>query len=217
VFLHPGFPRFMFASPNFEFERAAHSKGFDHVCGVDEAGRGPLAGPVVAAAVVLDPDSIPPGLNDSKALTEARREALFDEILATAHIAIASSGATTIDAMNIRAASLNAMSRAVGALQPTPQLALIDGNAIPSHLPCKAQAIVKGDAKSLSIAAASIIAKVTRDRMMVRAERLFPGYGFARGKGYPTAAHRTILANNGPCPLHRKSFAPVREAMKAGQ
>lgn len=205
------------AKPTFELENQAHDRGLFRVCGVDEAGRGPLAGPVVAAAVVLNAQTIPPGLNDSKALIESRRETLFEEIVANAFVAIATSGAATVDSMNIRAASLDAMSRAVAALQPTPQLALIDGDALPPDLPCDAQAIIKGDARSLSIAAASIIAKVTRDRMMVRAERLFPGYGFAKGKGYPTAAHREVLAERGPCPLHRISFAPVREALKNNQ
>lgn len=199
--------------PDFTLETLALSGGCTSICGVDEAGRGPLAGPVVAAAVVLDPQSIPNGLNDSKALTEKTRSELFDAILASSHVAFCSIAADCIDAMNIRAASLHAMSQAVSALPECPGHSLIDGNALPRDMPCPAEAIVKGDARSLSIAAASIVAKVIRDRIMVSADSFWPNYGFAGHKGYPTAAHRDALMRFGPCPIHRKSFSPVRNAM----
>ncbi|MEM1040657.1 MAG: ribonuclease HII [Pseudomonadota bacterium] len=201
-------------TPTFEFETDAHRSGYQSVCGVDEAGRGPLAGPVVAAAVILDPHAIPDGLNDSKALTERKRDHLFELIMVHATVSVATSGAALIDHMNIRAASLDAMRRAILALETPADWALIDGNAYPPQLPCQATLIVKGDSKSLSIAAASIVAKVARDRMMVRAERLYPGYGFAKSKGYPTKAHRDQLAVIGPCALHRRTYAPVQEALK---
>ncbi|EFL88829.1 ribonuclease HII [Ahrensia sp. R2A130] len=201
--------------PDFTLETLALSKGIKNVCGVDEAGRGPLAGPVIAAAVILDPDNIPSGLNDSKALTEKRRSELFDAILATSQVAFATVAAGRIDAMNIRAASLYAMEQSVRALPVCANHALIDGNALPPNMPCSAEAIVKGDARSLSIAAASIIAKVMRDRIMVRADTLWPQYGFSGHKGYPTAAHRDALARLGPCQIHRMSFRPVRNALVA--
>ncbi|MEN0088707.1 MAG: ribonuclease HII [Pseudomonadota bacterium] len=200
-------------TPTFDFEADAHSTGFHTVCGVDEAGRGPLAGPVVAAAVVLDTEAIPDGLDDSKALSERKRDDLFELIMIHATVSVATSGAALVDQMNIRAASLDAMRRAIVALETPPDLALIDGNACPPELPCQATPIVKGDSRSLSIAAASIVAKVTRDRMMVRAERLYPGYGFAKSKGYPTKAHREQLALAGPCTLHRRTYAPVKAAL----
>jgi len=199
--------------PDFTLEKLVLSQGVETVCGVDEAGRGPLAGPVVAAAVMLDPDNIPSGLNDSKALNEKRRNELFDMILVTSQVAFASVAADRIDAMNIRAASLYAMEQAVRALPVPAQHALIDGNALPPNMPCGAEAIVKGDARSLSIAAASIIAKVMRDRIMVQADEVWPEYGFAGHKGYPTAAHRDALLRIGPCPIHRMSFRPVRNAV----
>jgi len=215
VFLHSDFPRFMKLMPTFDFEAAAHRSGFRTVCGVDEAGRGPLAGPVVAAALILDALAIPDGLNDSKALTERKREDLFELIMVHATVSVATSGAALIDGMNIRAASLDAMRRAILSLETPPDLALIDGNACPPELPCQATPIVKGDSKSLSIAAASIVAKVTRDRMMIRAERLYPGYGFAKSKGYPTKTHREQLALVGPCALHRNTYAPVQAALRS--
>jgi ribonuclease HII len=205
--------------PDFETERAILSRDVSLVCGVDEAGRGPLAGPVTAAAVILNPDAIPDGLNDSKKLNEARREALFDEILAKTTVSFAHVSAATIDRINIREASLLAMKMAVDGL-PVPAEALaaghalIDGNAIPAKLPCAATALVKGDARSLSIAAASIVAKVMRDRLMVRMEQIYPGYGLGGHKGYPTKAHREAVMQLGPSPLHRRSFAPVRAALE---
>ena len=179
------------------------------VCGVDEAGRGPLAGPVVAAAVILDPKTIPAGLNDSKKLSHLRREALLEELKQCAQIGIGIAEPHEIDRINILAATLAAMRRAVDALPGLPNVALIDGNRDPGLL-CQTQTIVKGDAKSLSIAAASIVAKVTRDNIMAEADVRFPGYGLAGHKGYPTAAHRTAIADIGPCAIHRFSFGPVR-------
>ena len=200
--------------PDFETETALARRGVTHICGVDEAGRGPLAGPVTAAAVILDGASIPDGLNDSKKLKEKQREELFDEILACATVSVAHVGAATIDNINIREASLLAMRRAVEGLPLTAGHALIDGNAIPNGLPCPASALVKGDARSLSIAAASIIAKVMRDRLMIRADATHPGYGLAGHKGYPTKSHRECVARLGPSPIHRLSFAPVAAAVE---
>ena len=194
-------------TPDFSFERQCCGP----VCGVDEAGRGPLAGPVVAAAVILAPARIPEGLNDSKALSHTKRELLLNAILKTAQIGIGIAEPEEIDRINILQASLIAMRRAVLALPTLPDMALIDGNKLP-ELPCKAEAIVKGDSRSLSIAAASIVAKVTRDRLMVEAESRYPGYGLAGHKGYPTKAHIAALQLLGPSPIHRLSFKPVKIA-----
>lgn len=202
------------SGPDFEAEMALHNRGLVHVCGVDEAGRGPLAGPVTAAAVILDPNNIPADLNDSKKLNEAKREALFEVILASSRVSFAHVGAATIDRLNIREASLLAMKMSVDGLPIPASHALIDGNAIPNGLPCPASALVKGDARSLSIAAASIVAKVMRDRLMLRMEALYPGYGLGGHKGYPTKAHRDAVMQLGPCPIHRKSFAPVAAAIQ---
>ena len=196
--------------PDFSMETAARGKGLWPVAGTDEAGRGPLAGPVVAAAVVLDPDNIPPGLHDSKQLSAAKREALFTLILERAFVSVASSSARRIDAIDIRKASLDAMRRAVAGLEMAPKLVLTDGRDVPPGLACEGRAVVKGDARSLSIAAASIVAKVTRDRMMARAENTFPGYGFAVHAGYATEVHRRAIAAIGPCRLHRMTFRPLR-------
>lgn len=179
------------------------------VCGVDEAGRGPLAGPVSAAAVVLNPDDIPEGLNDSKVLSAARREALFDDIHARAEVSLAWASVEEIDRLNIRAASLLAMRRAVEGLARLPDAALIDGNACPEGLPCRGVTLVRGDALSLSVAAASIIAKVARDRVMAALAAEFPGYGWEVNAGYPTATHRAALLDLGVSPHHRRSFRPV--------
>lgn len=182
------------------------------VAGVDEAGRGPLAGPVTAAAVMLDPERPIAGLADSKRLTAARREALETEIQASALAwAVASASPEEIDALNILQASLLAMRRAVVGLGRVPDLALVDGNRCPM-LECPVQAIVGGDGKVASIAAASILAKVARDREMVRLDALFPGYGLAMHKGYPTAEHLAALRAMGPCAIHRRSCRPVRAA-----
>ena len=192
--------------PDLSFELAsAHTI----ICGIDEAGRGPWAGPVCAAAVVLDQRNIPEGLNDSKKLTEAKRELLFPEIMRAADVGVGLVSAAEIDEINILQATYLAMSRAVAALKSKPTLALIDGNRAPK-LFCATQTIIGGDAKSLSIAAASIIAKVTRDRLMCELDKIYPTYGFARHKGYGTAAHAAALAKYGPCTEHRKSFAPIR-------
>lgn len=196
--------------PDFSFELAGRRDGLWPVAGTDEAGRGPLAGPVVAAAVILDPDNIPEGLNDSKQLSIARREELFDIILACATVSIASSGPGRIDDTDIRKASLDAMRRAVLGLSSRPALVLADGRDVPPGLPCQGKAVVKGDARSVSIAAASIVAKVARDRMMARAGLVFPAYGFAVHAGYATRRHRTAIDDHGPCPLHRMSFRPLR-------
>lgn len=201
-------------SPDYSTEEHLIKLGFNAICGVDEAGRGPLAGPVVAAAVILDPQAIPAGLNDSKKLSEKVRVALFEDILNSSHVSIASVGARAIDRINIREASLNAMSLAIRGLSTMADHALIDGNALPEGLPCEASALIKGDARSVSIAAASIVAKVTRDAMMVAASNQFPEYGFENHKGYGTKVHMEELNRIGPCPLHRMTFAPVAAAQK---
>jgi len=182
----------------------------DAVAGVDEAGRGPLAGPVVAAAVVLDAAGGWDGLNDSKLMSADSREALFARVLERARaFRWAVAGPRAIDRMNIRRASLTAMARAVTGLVVRPGLVLVDGaDAIPG-LPLPQRAVVDGDARLLSIAAASVLAKVVRDRIMTRLDRVWPGYGFARHKGYGTPEHLEALDRLGPCPLHRYSFGPV--------
>jgi len=197
--------------PDYTLERAVTGK----VCGVDEVGRGPGAGPVVAAAVILDPANIPPGLDDSKKLSQKRREQLYSVLVRDARFGLGMAEPEEIDRLNILHASMTAMGRAVAALPMVPGHALIDGNRLPKDLPCTATAIIKGDGKSVSIAAASIIAKVVRDRLMVRADALYPGYGFAAHKGYLTKVHKAALAAQGPCPIHRFSFAPVLAAKRA--
>jgi len=197
--------------PDFSLELLARKAGHWPVAGTDEAGRGPLAGPVVAAAVILDPDNIPDGLNDSKQLTANQREMLFEAIMATADVSIAASGPRHIDERNILRASLDAMRRAVAGLAVAPSYVLADGRDVPQGLSCPGKAVIKGDARSVSIAAASIIAKVTRDRMMTRAHLVFPGYGFANHVGYGTAQHRAGIEKHGPCTLHRMSFRPLRK------
>lgn len=199
-------------SPDPELERR-HAAAFNGaLCGVDEAGRGPWAGPVVTAAVVLDYDNLPDGLNDSKKLTEAKREELFDQIVARAHVCTASASPATIDTLNIRAATRSAMVRAVNGLALVPDYVLVDGRDVPRGLQQQGQALVKGDGRCLCIAAASIVAKVTRDRMMVRLEGHVPGYGFAQHKGYGVPQHQAALAELGPSDHHRMSFKPVRFA-----
>jgi ribonuclease HII len=193
--------------PDFTIELEAMRQGTRGICGIDEAGRGPWAGPVVAAAVVLDPDCIPHGLNDSKKLTEAEREALFHPIMASARVGIGIAEVDRIDRDNILAATLWAMAEALRQIDGV-ALALVDGNRAP-ELPCRVETIIEGDGKSLSIAAASIIAKVTRDRIMVGHDATWPQYGFARHKGYGTVLHQEALMRHGPSPLHRRSFAPV--------
>ena len=183
------------------------------VAGVDEVGRGPLAGPVTAAAVILNPDNLPDGLADSKTLSHGRREALFAAIMACADVCVAHASVQEIDDLNILRASHLAMQRALAGLPRAPDHALIDGNLIPKGLTIPATAIVKGDAKSLSIAAASIIAKVTRDRLMVDLAQQFPAYGWAENAGYPTKAHLAALQKFGVTPWHRRSFKPVHNIL----
>lgn len=181
------------------------------VAGVDEAGRGPLAGPVAAAAVILDPAKLPKGLADSKVLTCEEREELYDIILARAlAVSVAFSPAGEIDRINIRQATLTAMCRALHALPIRASHALVDGNDLPQKFHCPGETIIKGDATSMSIAAASIVAKVTRDRLMRRMHAAYPQYGFAAHMGYATRAHRDAITAHGQCAIHRASFAPFR-------
>ena len=201
------------SKPDFLFELAARANGACFVVGVDEAGRGPLAGPVTAAAVRLHPDRIPPGLNDSKQMTAARRNQLFALILASADVGIGHASVEEIDQINILRASHLAMCRAIAALPAVPDHVLIDGNMIPQGLACRAEAIVGGDARCLSIAAASIIAKVTRDRIMVDLAQQHPGYGWDRNAGYPTREHVAALQNLGVTAAHRRSFKPVHNIL----
>ncbi len=185
------------------------------VCGVDEVGRGPLAGAVVAAAVILDPASPIDGLADSKKLSEKRREALFVEIQEKAvSWALGRAEVEEIDDINILQASLLAMRRAVEGLHVAPNHALIDGNRVPQQLPCTADAIVGGDDSEPCIAAASIVAKVTRDREMVELDLLYPQYGLAKHKGYPTQLHLEALREHGVTPVHRRSFGPIRKLLE---
>jgi ribonuclease HII len=197
--------------PDFTRETDLHAQGFACIAGVDEVGRGPLAGPVTAAAVILDPLRIPAGLNDSKKLTAARRAALAAEIHATARVCIAHATVAEIDDLNILRASHLAMIRAIAGL--TPDHALIDGNLLPRGLMCPATAIVKGDALSLSIAAASIVAKCCRDAIMVDLAQQHPGYGWETNMGYPAPVHLKALLNLGVTPHHRRSFAPVHNML----
>ena len=192
--------------PNFEYENKHYDEGYVAVCGCDEAGRGPLCGPVVAAAVILPRGVIIEGLNDSKKLTEKKREKLYDIIINTAvAYAIAEATPEEIDQINILNASMLAMRRAVEKLQVKADFALIDGNCS-RNFPIPTETIVKGDSKSYSIAAASILAKVTRDRGCIELDKQYPEYGIAGHKGYPTKAHMDAVRQYGPAPIHRKSF-----------
>ena len=198
--------------PNWDWEHRAREEGWEWIAGVDEAGRGPLAGPVVAAAVVLPSSVEVEGIRDSKCLEEPLREECYGRILEVAICwSVAAVEAEEIDRLNILRATHLAMARALEGLSPTPHGALVDGLPVPG-LPCAHQAIVGGDARCVSIAAASILAKVTRDRLMRELDARYPGYGFARHKGYGTPAHRRALRELGPCPCHRRSFRPVRDA-----
>ena len=205
-------------SDRLSFERELWQQGLVHVAGVDEAGRGPLAGPVTAAAVTFPNrwresglDERLRDLNDSKQLTEAQRENFFSILTSHAEIcfAICSVDAETIDRINILQATHRAMNEALAKLNPPPQHALVDGRPVKT-MRVPQTALVKGDARSYSIAAASVLAKVTRDRMMLEFDRQFPGYGFAEHKGYGTPQHLAAIARLGPCPIHRKSFAPMK-------
>ena len=199
--------------PDFVEEDICVGQGARIVVGVDEAGRGPLAGPVVAAAVVLDRGRVPVGLDDSKKLGKRARDRLFDEIEAVAEVSVGIADVTEIDDLNILYASHLAMERAVAGLSEEPCHALIDGNMVPKALACPATALVKGDGRSLSIAAASIIAKVTRDRIMVDLAQQYPGYGWEKNAGYPTKAHVAALSTLGVTPYHRRSFKPVHNML----
>jgi len=209
--------------PDFSFEDAARREGFGLIAGIDEAGRGPWAGPVIAAAVVLDRARLDPelraSLDDSKKLLPARRSELFGRIeacaaIGVAHVGIGRAEVEEIDRLNILRATLLAMRRALDALPVRPDVALVDGNRAP-ELPCPARCIVGGDACSLSIAAASIVAKVTRDAEMAALARAHPGYGWERNAGYGTAEHRAALASLGPSPAHRRSFRPIAALLGA--
>lgn len=199
--------------PDYLLELAAQARGLLRVAGVDEVGRGPLCGPVTAAAVVLDPARIPKGLNDSKKLTAARRGALAAEIMASADWCVAHASVEEIDRLNILRASHLAMARAVAGLRQCPDHLLIDGNQLPRDVQISAEAVVKGDARSVSIAAASILAKVARDAVMVDLAQQHPGYGWDRNAGYPTRDHLEALLNLGVTPHHRRSFKPVHNIL----
>ena len=192
--------------PTFDYENEKYAEGYSSVCGCDEAGRGPLCGPVVAAAVILPKDTIIEGLDDSKKLTEKKREKLFDEILDCAlAYAIKTASVEEIDKYNIRNATYIAMNRAIEALSVTPDYVIVDGDCIKEcHYPH--ECVVKGDAKSLSIAAASVLAKVARDRHMIEMAKKYPEYGFEKHKGYGTAAHIAAIKEFGACEIHRKTF-----------
>ncbi len=205
----------MAVKATFDVEESEIKLGRAPVAGIDEAGRGPWAGPVVAAAVILDPRAIPEGVADSKALDHAMRESLYARIVATSVVGVGIADVDRIDRDNILNATLWAMSEAVAALAVRPRLALVDGNRMP-HLPCEARTLIKGDALCLSIAAASIVAKVTRDRLMVGLAASWPAYGFDRHKGYGTPEHRSALERHGATPLHRRSFRPVQLALGLG-
>jgi ribonuclease HII len=203
--------------PDFHRESSLLARGTRPVAGVDEAGRGPLAGPVVAAAVILDPGRIPPGLDDSKKLKAAARESLAAMLAEIAQIGVGLASVEEIDRFDILRASHLAMRRAVAALPEPPGHVLVDGNLIPRDFGCPAAAVIGGDALCLSIAAASIVAKVTRDRIMVDLAQQHPGYGWERNKGYPTKSHKAAMIRLGVTPHHRRSFAPVHNILYQAQ
>ena len=202
------------SKPTLKFERAAIKRGAKFVCGVDEVGRGPLAGPVVVSAVILNHRQVPEGLNDSKVLTAAQREALYEKIMATAIVSIAVAPPAIIAELNILQASLWAMRKAVLGLQVKADHILIDGNKLPKDLPCPGEAIVGGDGRSVSIAAASIVAKVTRDRMCLIMDCEEPQFGFSSHKGYAAPQHLEALTTHGPGRHHRMDFAPCIQAQR---
>ena len=204
-------------TPDYSLETLLHEQGYVRIAGVDEVGRGPLAGPVTAAAVVLDADNIPLGLNDSKKLTAKVREALSLELHQQAEICIAHATVDEIDDINILRASHLAMERAVAGLNPPPDYLLIDGNLLPRGLTIPAQAVVKGDGRSVSIAAASIVAKICRDHLMVDLAQQHPGYGWETNAGYPSPAHKKALQILGVTPHHRRSFKPVHNMLYQGK
>ncbi|WP_136683367.1 ribonuclease HII [Falsirhodobacter xinxiangensis] len=202
--------------PDLSFETTARLQGFLRIVGVDEVGRGPLAGPVTAAAVWLNENRIPEGLNDSKKLTATRRMDLYQELLEVADVSVAHASVEEIDSINILRASHLAMVRAVQGLRESPDHVLIDGNMICAGLSCEAVAIIGGDARSLSIAAASIVAKVVRDALMVDLAGQHPGYGWETNAGYPTPRHQAALLDLGVTPHHRRSFKPVHNILYQG-
>ena len=193
--------------PDYEYEKAAVSSGFNVICGVDEAGRGPLAGPVCAAAVILPEDTVIEGLDASKKLSEKKRERLYDEITekATAYC-VAYGTLEEIDSVNILEATFIAMNRAIDGLKVKPDFAIIDGNRVPKGIKIPCATLVKGDSKSMSVAAASELAKVTRDRLMLTYDEKYPQYNFKKHKGYGTKEHTELLKQYGPSPIHRLSF-----------
>jgi ribonuclease HII len=202
-------------TPTFKVEKRLLAAGYSKIAGIDEAGRGPLAGPVVAAAVILNPEDIIEGLNDSKALSEKKREVLYDEIKAraiAAEFSIVSHD--IINSTNILSATLTAMANAVRQINPIPDFLLIDGNQPLKSLSIIQDAIIDGDKYCVSISAASIIAKVTRDRLMKELDKKYPGYGFAQHKGYGTKQHKEAIRNLGPCDIHRVKFGGVKEYVK---
>ncbi len=201
--------------PDFALERAAGGP----VAGIDEAGRGPWAGPVVAAAVILDPATLPrflaAGLDDSKTLSPARRRELYRGLMECAEIGIGAASVREIEERNILGATLTAMGRALAALPRRPSAALVDGNRAPD-VPCRVETVVRGDSRSMSIAAASIVAKVTRDGIMARLSARYPGFAWERNAGYGTAEHRRALERHGPTPHHRRCFSPIRAMLDGG-
>ena len=199
--------------PDLDFENRARQAGYRRIAGVDEAGRGPLAGPVVAAAVILDPEHIPEGLNDSKLLSARKRAEVLDHIVAGTEVGVGLASVAEIDELNILRASHLAMCRAIEALRTRPDHVLIDGNLVPRDLTLPATAVVKGDSLSLSIAAASIVAKTRRDAIMWDLAQQYPGYGWERNQGYPTKCHKEALRNLGVTPHHRRSFKPVHNIL----
>ncbi|MGN0492488.1 MAG: ribonuclease HII [Acutalibacteraceae bacterium] len=193
--------------PDYEYEKAAVSSGFNIICGVDEAGRGPLAGPVCAAAVILPPDAVIEGLDDSKKLSEKKRERLYSEITEKAiAYSVAYGTLEEIESVNILEATFLAMNRAIEGLSVKPDFALIDGNRVPKNIKIPCATVVKGDSKSMSVAAASVLAKVTRDRLMLTYDEKYPEYNFKKHKGYGTKEHIWLLKQYGPSPIHRLSF-----------
>lgn len=193
--------------PDYEFEKAAVNSGFSCICGVDEAGRGPLAGPVCAAAVILPEGAVIEGLDDSKKLTEKKRERLYDIIKETAvAYSVAYGTLEEIETVNILEATYLAMNRAIEGLNVKPDFALIDGNRVPRGIKIPCETIVKGDSKSMSVAAASVLAKVTRDRLMLEYDKKYPEYNFKKHKGYGTKEHTELIKQYGPCEIHRLSF-----------
>lgn len=193
--------------PDYEFEKAAALSGFSCICGVDEAGRGPLAGPVCAAAVILPEDAVIEGLDDSKKLTEKKRERLYDIIKQTAvAYSVAYGTLEEIETVNILEATYLAMNRAIEGLTVKPDFALIDGNRVPRGIKIPCETVVKGDSRSMSVAAASVLAKVTRDRLMLEYDKKYPEYNFKKHKGYGTKEHTELIKQYGPCEIHRLSF-----------